>query len=195
MKSVKKIADGANFSAADFGKLNELGDYVLELGPDVKIPGKVFGGAALQTTGADFSLQVFQPGTETGFLHTHKTHEEANFLMETRWMLYMEEEDTLQLFRVIPRRWMEEGKSIELTNVQSYFGTFDVKVVSHVREGRIEAVVKCNDNARKPACIKVRLPHPEEMLPNQVTGGDYDPETETVTLSPFNREAHILLEF
>ena len=48
MKSVKKIADGANFSAADFGKLNELGDYVLELGPDVKIPGKVFGGAALQ---------------------------------------------------------------------------------------------------------------------------------------------------
>lgn len=128
-------------------------------------------------------------------LSPHKTHEEANFLMETRWMLYMEEGDTLQLFRVIPRRWMEEGKSIELTNVQSYFGTFDVKVVSHVREGRIEAVVKCNDNARKPACIKVRLPHPEEMLPNQVTGGDYDPETETVTLSPFNGEAHILLEF
>ena len=128
-------------------------------------------------------------------LSPHKTHEEANFLMETRWMLYMEEGDTLQLFRVIPRRWMEDGKSIELTNVQSYFGTFDVKVVSHVREGRIEAVVKCNDNARKPACIKVRLPHPEEMLPNQVTGGDYDPETETVTLSPFNGEAHILLEF
>ena len=81
MKSVKKIADGANFSAADFGKLNELGDYVLELGPDVKIPGKVFGGAALQTTGADFSLQVFQPGTETGFLHTHKTHEELYFFL------------------------------------------------------------------------------------------------------------------
>lgn len=81
MKSVKKIADGANFSAANFGKLNELGDYVLELGPDVKIPGKVFGGAALQTTGADFSLQVFQPGTETGFLHTHKTHEELYFFL------------------------------------------------------------------------------------------------------------------
>ena len=81
MKSVKKIADGANFSAADFGKLNELGDYVLELGPDVKIPGKVFGGQALRTTGADFSLQVFQPGTETGFLHTHKTHEELYFFL------------------------------------------------------------------------------------------------------------------
>ena len=35
----------------------------------------------MQTTGADFSLQVFQPGTETGFLHTHKTHEELYFFL------------------------------------------------------------------------------------------------------------------
>ena len=31
MKEVKKIAEGKNFSAVDFGKLNELGDYVLFL--------------------------------------------------------------------------------------------------------------------------------------------------------------------
>ena len=37
MKEVKKIAEGKNFSAVDFGKLNELGDYVLSLG-DIKIP-------------------------------------------------------------------------------------------------------------------------------------------------------------
>lgn len=35
-------------------------------------------------------------------LSAHKTHEEANFLMETRWMLYMEDADTLHLFRVAP---------------------------------------------------------------------------------------------
>ena len=110
-------------------------------------------------------------------------------------MLYMEEEDTLHLLRVIPRRWMEEGQEIELTGVQSYFGTLDVKVASHVREGRINAVVKCNDNARKPACVKIRLPHPEEKQPLKVTGGDYDPKTETVTLSPFTGEARITLEF
>jgi len=61
--------------------LNELKGYVLELGPEVKIPGKVFGGAALGATGADFSFQMFQPGTETGFLHTHKTHEELYFFL------------------------------------------------------------------------------------------------------------------
>ena len=84
MKQIETIATAANFSAVNVGKLNELSDYVLELGPDVKIPGKVFGGAALGATGAEFSFQMFQPGTETGFLHTHKTHEELYFFFSGR---------------------------------------------------------------------------------------------------------------
>ena len=54
----------------------ELSEHVLELGPEVKIPGKVFAGAAAGTTGAEFSFQSFPAGAETGFLHTHRTHEE-----------------------------------------------------------------------------------------------------------------------
>lgn len=81
MKEIKTIASAANFSAISVGALNELGDYVLELGPEVKIPGKVFGGAALGATGSEFSFQVFQPGTESGFLHTHKSHEELYFFL------------------------------------------------------------------------------------------------------------------
>lgn len=81
MKQIEQTATAANFTAINLGKLNELGDYVLELAPEVKIPGKVFGGAALQATGSDFSFQIFQPGTETGFLHTHKTHEELYFFL------------------------------------------------------------------------------------------------------------------
>lgn len=81
MKEIKKMATAENFSAISVGKLSELGDYVLELSPEVKIPGKVFGGAALQATGSEFSFQMFQPGTETGFLHTHKDHEELYFFL------------------------------------------------------------------------------------------------------------------
>lgn len=81
MKQVKTVASATNFKAINVGKLNEVSDYVLELGPDVKIPGKMFGGQALGATGGDFSFQVFQPGTETGFLHTHKTHEELYFFL------------------------------------------------------------------------------------------------------------------
>lgn len=81
MKQIKTIETGANFSAADFGRLADIKDYVLLFGPDIKIPGKVFGGRAVGATGAEFSLQVFAPGQETGFLHTHKNHEELYFFL------------------------------------------------------------------------------------------------------------------
>lgn len=81
MKQIENIASAANFSAINIGQLDALDGYELALGPDVKIPGKVFGGATLGATGGDFSFQVFQPGQETGFLHTHKTHEELYFFL------------------------------------------------------------------------------------------------------------------
>lgn len=81
MKQIQTIEKGANFSAADFGRLADIKDYVLELGPAVKIPGKVFGGQAVGATGGEFSFQVFAPGQETGFLHTHRNHEELYFFL------------------------------------------------------------------------------------------------------------------
>ena len=127
-------------------------------------------------------------------LSPHKTHEEGNFLMETRWMLYMEDGDTLHLFRVIPRDWMQDGKEIELGGVQSYFGKISARATSHVTDGYIEAVVSC-DPQRKPATVTVRLPHPEYKKPVKVTGGIYDPATETVRITPGNGPTTIRLEF
>lgn len=83
MKTVKMIAAAENFAAADFGEIESLGDYLLELGT-IRIPGKVFGGAAVGATGGEFSFQSFAPGTETGFLHTHKRHEELYFFLRGR---------------------------------------------------------------------------------------------------------------
>lgn len=81
MKQIQAFVKGTNFSAANFGKFADIKDYVLELGPEVRIPGKVFGGQAVGATGGEFSFQVFAPGQETGFLHTHKNHEELYFFL------------------------------------------------------------------------------------------------------------------
>ncbi len=81
MKESKTIAKAENFTAMDFGKMSDIKDYVLELSPEVKIPGKVFGGQLMGATGGEFSFQSFAPGQETGFLHTHKTHEELYFFL------------------------------------------------------------------------------------------------------------------
>ena len=82
MKKIQTLESGANFSAINLGNLEDIKDYVLELGPEIKIPGKVFGGNAAGTTGAEFSFQVFAPGQETGFLHTHTSHEELYFFLK-----------------------------------------------------------------------------------------------------------------
>lgn len=81
MKKIENIMKADNFSAISVGKLSEVDEYILELGPEIKIPGKVFGGAALDATGGEFSFQSFLPGTESGFLHTHKNHEELYFFL------------------------------------------------------------------------------------------------------------------
>lgn len=76
MKQIKKTNEGKNFSAISVGKMSELGEHVLCLGGDMKILGKVFVGNALGTNGSEMSFQTFAPGEGTGFLHTHKEHEE-----------------------------------------------------------------------------------------------------------------------
>ena len=81
MKELKTITDIANATAVDIGPLSALKDYVFALVPSVKIPGKVFGGTAIKAGGADFSFQVFAPGAEGGFYHTHKEHEELYFFL------------------------------------------------------------------------------------------------------------------
>lgn len=84
MKQMEKIAAGEHFTAVDAGKMAQLGEYRLQLAPGVELPGKVFGGAAVGATGAEFFFQSFAPGTETGFLHTHRTHEELYFFLSGR---------------------------------------------------------------------------------------------------------------
>jgi len=122
----------------------------------------------------------------------HKTHEEGWFLMQTRWMLWMEEGDTLKLLAGIPRTWMEDGKRIEVAGVASCFGPIDLHVESKLSKGRIEATVKIGSN-RSPRRVALRLPHPDGKKAAHVTGGVYDPETETVRIDPFRGAAEIVL--
>lgn len=82
MKKVATIQNGKNFSAVNVGKLSEIKDYVLQLSPEAAIPGKVFMGQDLGTTGCELSFQSLVPGQDSGFLHTHKTHEELYFILK-----------------------------------------------------------------------------------------------------------------
>jgi hypothetical protein len=124
----------------------------------------------------------------------HKTHEEGWFLMQCRWMLYMEQERTLKLLSGVPRAWLENGKTIAVKNASSYFGHFTMTICSKLGEGVISAEVEC-ESERKPAKLEIRLPHPEGQKPVRVSGGRYDVELETITVNPFDGKANVRLYF
>ena len=124
----------------------------------------------------------------------HKTHEEAWFLMQTRWMLWLEEEDRLQLLPAVPRAWLADGQKIELKGVASYFGPVSLRVESQVGQGRIEATVRC-PISRGLKSLRLRLPHPAGLLAARAAGGQYEPAAESVTVRPFRGRARVILEF
>jgi hypothetical protein len=125
----------------------------------------------------------------------HKTHEEGWFLMQTRWMLWLEQGHTLKLLSGIPRRWLEDGNTITLNRAASYFGPLNIEVTSHVSEGMIEAAVNISDKKHLPSCVVIRLPHPKGLKGVNAEGGVYDPVAETVTLTRFDGNASVKLRF
>ncbi len=125
----------------------------------------------------------------------HKTHEEAWFLMQTRWMLWLEQGPTLKLLAGIPRRWMEDGRTIALDRVASHFGPLSLSVESRVAQGIITASVTLAERKRAPASVVIRLPHPDGRKAIRAEGGAYDPVTETVTVSPARSRFRVRLVF
>jgi hypothetical protein len=124
----------------------------------------------------------------------HKTHEEGWFLMQTRWMLYLEEGDTLTMLKAVPRCWLEDGKKIAFDGVKSYFGPLKFKAESDLKNKIIKAEIKL-ESGRLPAKVAIRLPHPEGLKAVSCKGGTYDPETETVTVADFKGSVSVTLKF
>ena len=80
MKTIETIKQGKNYAAVSVGNINQIIEHELPMGPNV-IKGKVFVGQAVGTTGSELSFQTLVPGQDSGFLHTHKTHEELYFIL------------------------------------------------------------------------------------------------------------------
>jgi len=125
----------------------------------------------------------------------HKTAEEAMFLLQTRWMLFLEKGRTLALLAGVPRAWLADGKRIELKMVKSHFGALSFSVESQVGKKLITAQITCHDAARQPDSVEIRLPHPDGSKPKSVEGGAYDAARETVTIRNFNGQAKLSLLF
>ena len=145
---------------------------------------------------ADRQTYTFSEIFVTPNYKPHKTHEEAWHLMQTRWMLYLEEGESLRLLPGAPRVWLEPGKQISLEEVSTYFGPLSLRVDAQLHPDKIVARLLLGDNQRLPKSVTIRLPHHREgNVPNTVVGGLYDAASETVTIEPVKARHDVSLEF
>ena len=109
----------------------------------------------------------------------HKTTEVAWFLMQTRWMLYLEGLNELKVFPGIPRAWLHPGALLELKNVSSAFGNFSTKVTVSDDGDSFRVNYKAHsDHAAKK--VVIRLPHPNGKRIVSTNQGEANPATESV---------------
>jgi len=129
----------------------------------------------------------------------HKTHEEGWFLMRCRWMLWMEDGNTLNLFPGIPRDWMQCCSHILLNEVASYFGPLSVHALYEASDtvggDELSIDIRCHDEWRAPENIVIRVPHRHGRRASYVSSGTYDPQTETVLLEHFTGKAELVIKF
>ena len=92
MKQIETIKSGKNYKVINVGKFSDIIEHVLPMGPNVTIQGKVFAGQAVGATGSELSFQTLAPGQDSGFLHTHKTHEELYIILKGEGMYQVDGE-------------------------------------------------------------------------------------------------------
>jgi hypothetical protein len=143
-------------------------------------------------TMADRSTYTF---TEHFFpASSHKTHEEAWFLMETRWMLYREEGKTLRLLTGVPRAYLQPGATVAVDKAASYFGPLSFNVAVSADGHEIKVFVSC-PGTRRPRTLEIRVPHPTGRPVAKVSGGTWKPESETVRVVNFTGQAEVVLRY
>ena len=124
----------------------------------------------------------------------HKTHEEGWFLMQTRWMLWLESVDRLDLLPGVPAAWLAPGKTIDLKGARSYFGAFDLTVAVSGDGGRLE-IEFAGSPERLPTDVAVRLEHPAGGDPRTISGGRYSSAERTLHLDVRDGHASATVEY
>jgi len=139
---------------------------------------------------ADRETYTFWEGYEHG--GEDKIHEEAMFALRIRWMLYLEDGDTLKLLSGIPRKYLSSDIIVE--NAVTYFG----KICFEIHPKRDEIFVRCqitSNGSDLPKRLTVRLPHPDGKKAVSVSCGQYSADEETVSVELCGDSIEFTLKF
>jgi hypothetical protein len=126
--------------------------------------------------------------------HLHSTSEMIRLL---DMMLLKEDKDEVWIAWGAPRKWLENGKKIEVTKVQTSYGPIDFQISSQVSEGLITAEIKASLR-KSPAVIRLKLRHPEgkNIRKVEINGKDYKNfKGEVINIQPVDTDMSIVARY
>jgi hypothetical protein len=118
-----------------------------------------------------------------------------------RQALLLEEGRVLYLLAGAPRRWLEEGKEIELTMGITTAAKLDFSVKSRVSEGKILVDLTMRElRLGELESLRVRIPHPsrkqmKDVLVDGRPWARFDPKEEIIELAPANGRTEIIATY
>jgi hypothetical protein len=110
-----------------------------------------------------FSHSVFEPVEHRwawGQFFGPPSTDGAWFELYRHMLIHERDDDTLSLLQATPRRWLEDGKRIEVVRAPTYYGLLTMIVDSRVSSGEIRVALEISARKR-PGALVVRLRHPQ----------------------------------
>jgi len=110
-----------------------------------------------------FSHSVFEPVEHRwawGQYFGPPSTDGAWFELFRRMLIHERDDDALLLLQATPRRWLEDGKRIEVARAPTYYGPLTMSIGSHASSGEIHASIELLAR-RRPGVLLVRLRHPQ----------------------------------
>jgi hypothetical protein len=147
-----------------------------------------------------FSHSVFEPVEHRwawGQYFGPPSTDGAWFELYRNMLIHEMDDDTLLLLQATPRKWLQDGKTIEIERAPTYYGRLSLKMESQVASNKILAQIDMPDR-RRPSVLIVRLLHPMGKPIKSVTVNgrdwtDFDVKKEWVRIDKPNQRVYSIV--
>ena len=147
-----------------------------------------------------FSHSVFEPVEHRwawGQYFGPPSTDGAWFELYRNMLIHELDDDTLLLLQATPRKWLEDGKTIEVERAPTHYGRLSMKIDSQAASNRLLVQIDMPDR-RHPQNLLVRLRHPTGKSIKSVTVNgrdwtDFDVEKEWLRIKNPDRPEYSII--
>jgi hypothetical protein len=179
---IKKAEEGAMFYSQD------LAIVLLELGRVEDFLRILYTLLAANISHQTFTTCEWRNNTQP---HIHSI---SSLIRMVRTMLIQERDEGLYLLQGIPRRWMEQGKTLSITETPTWYGTLSLEVTSDIASRQVRAQLGVPERiGSTPVHLRLRLPDGRRIDKVQINGREHlDLKGDSISLKGFTGKADIV---